>query len=101
MRRILISGLLLAAVLSAASDSRLSEAAMQGNKDLVRSLLKDHADVDGAQGDGSTALHWAAMHDDLDMVKLLLGAGANVQAATRDGALTPLFMACQNGGAAI
>src|SRR5579862_1285454 len=99
--RILCTGLLLAALATAATDTRLSEAAMQGNKEKVRSLLKERVDVDGAQGDGSTALHWAALHDDLDMVKMLLAAGANVKVATRDGAITPLFMACQNGNAAI
>jgi uncharacterized protein len=101
MRKILIGGICLAGLLCAASDSRLSEAAMQGNKEVVRSLLKDRVDVDGEQGDGSTALHWAALHDDLDMVKMLIAAGANVKVATREGAITPLFMACQNGNAAI
>ena len=40
-------------------------------------------------------------NEDLELVKLLLAAGANVKAATRDGAITPLFMACTNGNAAI
>ena len=88
-------------LLGAASDSRLSEAAMQGNKELVRSLLKDRVDVDAPQGDGSTALHWAAFHDDLEMVKMLLAAGANPKATTREGEITPLYMACANGDAAI
>jgi ankyrin repeat protein len=105
MRRILFAGLFAAAlavgIVIAASDSRLSDAAMQGDKNAVRQLLKDRVDVDGAQGDGSTALHWAAFHDDLDMVKLLLAAGSNVKATTREGGITPLFMACQNGNAAI
>jgi len=101
MRKLLIGVCVLSALGFAATDTRLSEAAMQGNKDLVRQLLKEHVDVDGAQGDGSTALHWAAMHDDLDMVKLLLAAGANVKVTTSEEALTPLFMACQNGDAAI
>lgn len=99
--RLLYCGLLMSTLLLAASDSRLSEAAMQGNKEMVRSLLKERVDVDGPQGDGSTALHWAAFHDDLDMVKLLLAAGANVKVGTREGAITPLFMACTNGNAAI
>jgi ankyrin repeat protein len=89
------SGLLLAA------DTRLADAAMQGDKDAVQSLLKQHVDVNAPQGDGSTALHWAAYRDDAEMVKLLLGAGANVNAATREGAITPLFMACASGDAAI
>ncbi|HTS61830.1 MAG TPA: ankyrin repeat domain-containing protein [Candidatus Acidoferrales bacterium] len=93
-------GFCLAAVLSAA-DSRLSEAAMQGDTATVRALLKQKADVNGAQGDGSTALHWAAYRDDLELVKLLLAAGADVRAATREGAITPLFMACTNGTATV
>ena len=32
---------------------------------------------------------------------MLLAAGANVKAATRIGAITPLFMACNNGSAAM
>ena len=35
------------------------------------------------------------------MAKLLLAAGANVKATTREGAITPLFMACTNGNAAM
>lgn len=93
--------LFLFALALSAADSRLSEAAMQGDSNTVRALLKQKADVNGAQGDGSTALHWAAFHDDLEMVKLLLAAGADVKAATREGAITPLFMACTNGDAAI
>ena len=93
--QILITGL------SAASDTRLSEAAMQGNREAVRSLLQQKADVDGAQGDGTTALHWAVFRDDLDMAKMLLVAGANVKVTTREGAITPIFMACTNGNAAM
>jgi ankyrin repeat protein len=95
-----IGGLCVAASLWA-GDARLSEAAMQGDREAVRSLLKQRVDVDSAQGDGTTALHWAAFRDDLEMVKMLLAAGANVKTATREGAITPLFMACTNGNAAI
>ena len=35
------------------------------------------------------------------MAKMLLAAGANVKATTRDGEITPLFMACTNGDAAM
>ena len=97
----LLTGLCLAAMLYAAGDTRLSEAAMNGNKEVVRSLLKEKIDVDAAQGDGTTALHWAAFRDDLDMVKMLIAAGANVKVTTREGAITPLSMACNNGDAAM
>lgn len=97
MRVILIG--ICAAVLAAAGDVRLADAAMHGDKDGVRSLLKQKADVNAAQGDGMTALHWVAFHDDLETAKLLLAAGASVKAATRDGAITPLFIACNNGNA--
>jgi ankyrin repeat protein len=96
----LIGGLCIASLLWA-SDSRLSEAAMQGDHQAVRALLAQNADVNGAQGDGSTALHWAAFHDDMDLVRTLLAAGANVRAVTREGGITPLFMACVNGNADI
>jgi ankyrin repeat protein len=99
--RIAIAALYAAGVLAASGDTRLSEAAMQGNHDAVRSLLKEKVDVDAAQGDGTTALHWAAFRDDLEMVKWLIAAGANVKATTREGAITPLFMACTNGNASI
>ena len=81
------------------SAGTLPDAAQQGDKAAVRSLLKQHADVNAAQGDGTTALHWAAFRDDLEMAQLLLQAGADVKAATREGAITPLFMACTNGSA--
>ncbi|MBZ5625845.1 MAG: ankyrin repeat domain-containing protein [Acidobacteriia bacterium] len=97
-----ILGLCIPALLSAAgTDTRLADAAMRGDKDGVRSLLKQKVDVNASQGDGATALHWAAFQDDLEMAKLLLAAGADVKAATREGAITPLFMACTNGSAAM
>lgn len=83
------------------ADTRLADAAMAGNKAAFESLLKQKAEVNAAQGDGMTALHWAAYRDDLQMVKALLASGADVKAATRDGAITPLFLACANGDAAM
>ena len=97
--KILITALSLAAIVSAATDTRLADAAMRGDKEAVRSLLKQKVDVNAAHGDGATALHWAAYNDDVELVKMLLDAGANVKAATREGAITPLFMACTNGDA--
>ena len=95
----LILGIFVATLLSAASDTRLADAAMQGDKDAVRSLLGQKVDVNAPQGDGTTALHWAAYKDDVGMAQMLLAAGANVKATTRLDAITPLFMACKNGNA--
>src|ERR1700692_3326594 len=98
----LVTGLCFAMLVSAAAgDLRLAEAVQHSDKTVVRSLLKQKVDVNAAQGDGMTALHWAAFNDDLETAKLLISSGANVKAATRNGALTALSMACTNGNAAI
>jgi ankyrin repeat protein len=89
----------MAVLLSAASDTRLSDAAMQGDRDTVRSLLAQKVDVNAPQGDGTTALHWAAYKDDVEMAKMLLASGASAKATTRIGAITALFMASKNGSA--
>src|SRR5215468_6447988 len=88
-------------VMSPGGDTRLSEAAMNGDKNTVRTLLQQKVDVNVAQGDGTTALHWAAYRDDVEMAQLLIKAGADVKAATRVGSMTPLFMAAKNGNAAM
>ncbi|MGH9199605.1 MAG: ankyrin repeat domain-containing protein [Vicinamibacterales bacterium] len=95
-----IGAMCLSAILSADSNAPVAEAAQQGDKDRVRSLLKQAADVNAAQGDGMTALHWAAMNGDAEMVDMLVYAGANIRATTRIGAYTPLYLASQRGNAA-
>ncbi len=63
-------GLCLAMLASAAAvDTELPNAAMQGDKDSVLSLLKAKVNVNAAQGDGMTALHWAAFRDDVELAK--------------------------------
>ena len=65
----------------------------------VRALLDKRVDVNAAQADGTTALHWAVERDAPEIVQLLIRAGANVKAANRYGA-TPLWLASLNGNAA-
>jgi uncharacterized protein len=96
-----IGALSLSALLSAAPSTPVADAAMQGNREAVRLLLKQAADVNAAQGDGMTALHWAAMKDDADLAQTLLHAGANVRATTRIGSYTPLILAAKNGNATV
>jgi ankyrin repeat protein len=91
--------LALTALLHAAASAPVADAAMEGNRDAVRALLKQAADVNAAQGDGMTALHWAAMKNDAELVQTLLYAGANAKATTRIGAYTPLLLAAKNGNA--
>jgi ankyrin repeat protein len=106
MRRMVIStsaigGLCLSVLLHAAAPASLVDAAMQGNKDAVRLLLKQGADVNSAQGDGMTALHWAVQKGDVELVQTLLYAGANLRATTRIGGYTPLLIASKSGNASM
>src|SRR6185295_10439989 len=96
-----IGALSLSVLLSAAPSTPVADAAMQGNRDAVRSLLKQAADVNAAQGDGMTALHWAAMKNDAELAQTLLYASASVKATTRIGGYTPLILAAQQGFAAV
>src|SRR5438046_8557340 len=91
----------LSAWLYAAPAAPVADAAMQGDRDAVKALLKQAADVNAAQGDGMTALHWAAMKDDAELADTLLHAGANTKAATRIGSYTPLVLAAREGHAAV
>ncbi|MDP2053208.1 MAG: ankyrin repeat domain-containing protein, partial [Acidobacteriota bacterium] len=68
------------AMVSAAATAPVADAAMNGDKAAVKALLKSAADVNAAQGDGMTALHWAATNGDAAMTQMLLSAGANVRA---------------------
>ena len=101
-----MKALLLAVLLATSSaavclaDSRLIDAVKSTDAKQVRALLAQHADVNAADADGSTALHWAAQRDNLEIADLLLAAGANVKAATRYN-ITPLSLACTNGNAAM
>jgi ankyrin repeat protein len=87
-----------AGLLSASSTdgSRLMDAVKRGDAAAVRALLRAHVDVNTAEGDGTTALHWAAQADDVALVRTLLEAGARVSTANRLG-MTPLMLAATNG----
>ena len=95
-----ILGAGLAASVGAAPRSALADAAEQHDKASIRALLQTGADVNLAQVDGTTALHWAAYNDDAEAVALLVKAGANVNAVNNYG-VPPLAEACINGDAAI
>ena len=67
-----------------AATSEVADAAMRGDREAVRAALARKADVNAAQADGSTALHWAVERDDLDMADAASeGGGARRRADQR------------------
>jgi ankyrin repeat protein len=101
--RVRLLGALGAALLLAAAppDSPVADAAMRGDAEAVRALVKQGADVNAPQGDGMTALHWVAVNGDGELARLLIEAGANLRAVTRNGAYTPLHLAGRGGHASV
>ena len=85
----------------AMESAAVADAAMRKDANTVRALLRQGGDVNAAQGDGMTALHWAAMNGDTDLANTLLYAGANVRATTRLGGYTALHLAGQNGATTV
>jgi len=94
----LIAVLALTAFLGATGpEAPVADAAMRGESATVASLIERGADVNAAQGDGMTALHWAANRADAELAAMLLEAGADPTATTRIGAYTPLHLASRTG----
>jgi ankyrin repeat protein len=92
--------LLICANVADAADIRLVDAVKNRNIATVRALLQQKANVNEAEPDGATPLHWAAYMNDVETAKLLIGARANVNAANRHG-VGALSLACLNGNAAM
>ncbi len=84
----------------AESPSPLADAAERADSETVRALLEEGADVNAAQIDGMTALHWAVYRGDLETTKQLLEAGAKPDAKNRYD-VRPLALACENGNGEI
>jgi len=99
VRNTAIGALLATTLVAAAPAAPVADAAEKGDRDGVAALLKQAADVNAAQGDGMTALHWAAMRNDASLAGMLLYAGASTKARTRIGGYTPLLLAATNGNA--
>src|SRR5881397_2858033 len=85
---------------AAVNDAPLADAVERRDNQAVLSLLKKRADVNAAQSDGATALHWAAYLEDAEMTALLIRAGAKVDTPNNYG-VTPLALASGNGNAAV
>jgi len=90
----------MAASAAAQTGTRLIDATKREDMATVRSLLARRQNVNAAEADGFTALHWAAQRNNLRLVDLLIAAGANVKASSRYN-ITPLYLAALNGNAAV
>lgn len=98
---LLISGFALAVTAPAGElASLIADAAEQRDWSNVRKLTATGADVNAAQVDGTTALHWAVYHENAGTVEWLLQAGAKANPVNRYGA-PPLAQACITGNAGI
>ena len=95
-----VSVLLAGGLPLAAEATPLIDAVKRQDVVAANALLDRGADVNAAEGDGATALHWAAQLDDPTMVDLLLESGAAADAANRFN-VTPLELASLNGNRAI
>jgi uncharacterized protein len=78
----------------------LVDAAKNMDKPAIEKLIAQHVDVNAADVDGATALHWAAYNDDLPTVELLIRQGATAATVNRYG-VSPLSLACANGNGAV
>lgn len=100
IKNVISNGIAMAALCSAAAGSAaaadVADAAMREDVAALKSLLEQRADVNEAQADGATALHWTVYREDPDATRLLLDAGANPGAANRARA-TPMLLASING----
>lgn len=67
----------------------LQDACRLGNKELLKELLHQGADINQQDKFGETVLHTALLNQDSDSIKLLIDRGANVNVRDRFG--TPLL----------
>mgnify|MGYP001822586245 FL=1 len=83
------------------ADSRVADAAMEDDIGRLTQLLQQGEDVNAAQGDGMTAIHWAAENSNAAVADLLIVAGANPNTITRMGGYTALHLASRQGSAEV
>ncbi len=70
---------------TAAAQSTLADLIQQGNRESALELIAEGADVNAAQGDDTTPLHWAVYRIDTELAASLLDRGASADAVNRYG----------------
>ena len=74
-----------AAVRTAAADDALADLIQAGDRDAALEMIRAGTDVNAAQGDGTTPLHWAIYKIDAELAAALLERGAKPDAVNNYG----------------
>jgi ankyrin len=90
------TGLLVAG--TAAAQSELADLIQNNRREAAIELIAKGADVNAAQGDGATPLHWAAYRIDVELARMLLDRGAKADAKSQYGS-SPLVEAVKAANA--
>lgn len=88
------------AMLGQASAADLVEAVERGNAAAALELIAAGEDVNAADADGTSPLHWAVYYEHVELVNRLLAAGAEVDAKNDYGS-SPISEAAISGNAEI
>jgi len=92
----LATGLALTLAIKTLAAAPLLEEARLGNTQAALDALQSSNDVNAAESNGTTVLHWAAHNGDVELVRALVTAGADVNVLNRYGA-SPLSEAVTLG----
>jgi ankyrin repeat protein len=77
--------LLAASGTAVAADNSLAGLIQSGQRDAALKMIASGADVNAAQGDGTTPLHWAVYKIDVDVTRALLARGAKPNVTNKYG----------------
>jgi uncharacterized protein len=91
---------LLAGAATAQADSPLADTIKAGDRRTALEMIAKGVDVNAAQPDGTTPIHWASYQVDADLVKQLIAKGAKADVRNSFGA-TPLDEAVKVGNVPI
>src|SRR5262245_30742708 len=75
----------LLAPVPALAQSDLADAIQKGDRKAALALIAGGADVNKAQADGTTPLHWAVYKVDRELVQALIKKGARAEVVNRYG----------------
>src|SRR6202047_4809055 len=89
---------LAAATPALAADGSLAGLIQAGHRDAALKMIAAGADVNAAQGDGTTPLHWAVYKLDADLARALLERGAKPDVVNNYGS-SPLAEAAKAANA--